>query len=247
MTTSLAVAEGVGNPHKSVIQLIRLNIGDFEDFGRVAFQMLPFETLGGTQKREVAILNEQQATLLMTYMRNNDVVRAFKKRLVKEFYTLASTAHDDSHLPRNYKEALLELVAKEEQREQLLLENRQKDEEIHDLKNLFKQGMTLPAFCKMLNGVNVNQVNAFFKDRGWLFHDGRDFRVASYARDRYLTENNTEISPHGREPFIRYKVTLLRKGAGRAYDYYRQGMLPMKKDWDGKFSHWKQDNPSDAA
>ncbi|WP_375614226.1 MULTISPECIES: Rha family transcriptional regulator [unclassified Bartonella] len=96
VTTSLKVAEGVGNTHKTVIQLVRKNIKDFEEFGRVAFEMLPFKTKGGKQKREVAILNESQATLLMTYMRNNDTVRAFKKALVKAFYELKSqsTARD---------------------------------------------------------------------------------------------------------------------------------------------------------
>ncbi|WP_375660418.1 Rha family transcriptional regulator, partial [Bartonella sp. CL74QHWL] len=79
VTTSLKIAEGVGNKHKTVIQLVRQNIKDFEELGRVAFEMLPFETKGGIQKREVAILNESQATLLMTYMRNNGTVRAFKK------------------------------------------------------------------------------------------------------------------------------------------------------------------------
>jgi hypothetical protein len=33
-------------------------------------------------------LNEQQATLLMTYLRNSEKVRNFKKRLVKEFYRM---------------------------------------------------------------------------------------------------------------------------------------------------------------
>ncbi|MCK9505889.1 MAG: phage regulatory protein/antirepressor Ant [Porticoccaceae bacterium] len=94
VTTSLAIADGVGNPHKSVLQLIRQNTSDLEEFGRVAFEMRPFETAGGTQNREVAILNEQQSTLLLTYMRNNDVVRAFKKRLVKAFFELASRPVD---------------------------------------------------------------------------------------------------------------------------------------------------------
>lgn len=33
-------------------------------------------------------LNEQQATLLMTYLRNTDVVRAFKKELVRQFFAM---------------------------------------------------------------------------------------------------------------------------------------------------------------
>lgn len=38
--------------------------------------------------REVAILSEDHATLLLTYMRNSDIVRDFKKRLVREFSRL---------------------------------------------------------------------------------------------------------------------------------------------------------------
>lgn len=87
-TTSLAIADGVGNQHKNVMELIRQNIGDFEEFGRVTFETRPFETNGGVQSKELAILNEPQATLLLTYMRNNEIVKRFKKQLVKAFYEL---------------------------------------------------------------------------------------------------------------------------------------------------------------
>lgn len=89
VTTSLVIAEGTDVQHKNVMAMIGNHLPDFEEFGRVAFETRPFETAGGTQERNVAILNEQHATLLMTYMRNSEVVREFKKRLVKAFYTLA--------------------------------------------------------------------------------------------------------------------------------------------------------------
>jgi len=38
----------------------------------------------GTTKSKEYFLNEQQATLLMTYLRNSEVVRSFKKELVKQ-------------------------------------------------------------------------------------------------------------------------------------------------------------------
>ena len=47
---------------------------DFLVSGRVAFEMHPSETAGGVQRREVAVLNEEHATLLMTHMRNSEVV-----------------------------------------------------------------------------------------------------------------------------------------------------------------------------
>lgn len=91
VTTTLVIAEGTAAQHASVIRLVRESLSDFEEFGRVGFEIRPFETAGGRQERTVAVLNEQQATLLMTYMRNSDVVREFKKRLVHAFYELAAS------------------------------------------------------------------------------------------------------------------------------------------------------------
>lgn len=88
LTTSLVIAEGVSIQHKNVMELVRKYHADLAEFGRVAFETLPFETKGGTQTREIALLNEQQATLLLTYMQNTAIVREFKKVLVKAFYNL---------------------------------------------------------------------------------------------------------------------------------------------------------------
>lgn len=89
VTTTFAIAEGTKNQHKNVLELVRTYLSDLEEFGRVAFETRSFETNGGTQQREVAILNEHQATLLLTYMRNSEVIRKFKKRLVREFFEMA--------------------------------------------------------------------------------------------------------------------------------------------------------------
>lgn len=48
--------------------------------------MRPFETDGGVQTRRIALLNEQQATFLMTLMRNTERVVEFKCALVQAFY-----------------------------------------------------------------------------------------------------------------------------------------------------------------
>ena len=90
-TTSLIIAEGTGIEHASIMKLIRNNLNDFNEFGRVRFEIQPFETAGGIQKREVAILNEQQTTLLFSYMRNSEIVKQFKIRLVKKFYEMRDT------------------------------------------------------------------------------------------------------------------------------------------------------------
>lgn len=89
-TTSLVIAGETGNEHRAVLQLIRANLDDLNEIGRVAFEMRPFETPGGTQRREVAELDEPAAALLMTYLRNGPVTKHFKKRLVAAFYAMRS-------------------------------------------------------------------------------------------------------------------------------------------------------------
>lgn len=88
MTTSLAIAEGVQLEHAAVIKLVRRYVEDLDSFGRVGFEIQPFDTAGGRQYREIAWLNEQQATFLLTLMRNSPVVIEFKKALVREFFAL---------------------------------------------------------------------------------------------------------------------------------------------------------------
>lgn len=113
---------------------------------------------------------------------------------------------------------------------------------IDHLENLFKEGMSHVQFCKGLNGVNVMQVGHFLERRNWLYNEsksGTRYRVAAYARDKYMTEHQQEITPHGKEAFISYTPILLRKGAVRLYELYLAGELPMKKSWDGLHTHDK--------
>ena len=113
---------------------------------------------------------------------------------------------------------------------------------IDHLENLFKEGMSHVQFCKGLNGVNVMQVGHFLEGRNWLYNEsksGTRYRVAAYARDKYMTEHQHEVAPHGKDPFISYTPILLRKGAVRLYELYLAGELPMKKNWDGLHTHDK--------
>lgn len=68
LTTSLIIANALERKHKFIIELIRNHEDDLNSVsGRVTFQTAPFETAGGTQNREIAFLNEQQTTLLITF------------------------------------------------------------------------------------------------------------------------------------------------------------------------------------
>ena len=126
----------------------------------------------------------------------------------------------------------------------LAIENKQKQEQIESLESLFRQGMTIPQFCKMLNGVNVMKVSEHLEEKSWLYNESRSgnskrWRVASYARDRYLTEEQQQIGIHGYESFIKFTPVLLQAGAVRLYQLYVKNELPMKKDWDGTFTQDK--------
>lgn len=140
-------------------------------------------------------------------------------------------------LPQTLPEALRFAAELAEQKEKLEIENT-------GLKNLFKEGMTTASFCKMLNGVNVNQVNHHLHNKNWLYNESKSgnnlrWRASSYARDKYLTEKQNQFIPHGEESFITYQPVLLKKGAQRIYEMYLNNELPMKKTWNGLHTHDK--------
>jgi phage antirepressor YoqD-like protein len=91
-TSTLVIAYGTDNDHASVFKLVKNYQSDLEEFGILGFEIQKSGNAG--RPLEYALLNEQQATLIMTYMRNSDIVRTFKKQLVKAFYELAHAATD---------------------------------------------------------------------------------------------------------------------------------------------------------
>ena len=96
VTTTLAIAEGTQVQHKNVLELLRTYLDDLKEFGSVAFETRPREAgKHGGGDVEYATLNEQQSTLLLTYMRNSDIVRGFKKRLVKAFWEMVNRPQID--------------------------------------------------------------------------------------------------------------------------------------------------------
>ncbi|ECN8543067.1 ORF6N domain-containing protein [Salmonella enterica subsp. enterica serovar Newport] len=143
------------------------------------------------------------------------------------------------------KELALMVIEAEERAEATALENKTLNATVESLEKHFTKGMTIPAFCKGLNGVNVSKMSWWAFQRKWLYNDQRDpeknpkWRVASYARDKYLTEDETKITPHGQDEFKKFTPVLLEQGCHRLYQLYMKGELPMKKTWNGEYSHDK--------
>ena len=84
-TLSSIVAECAEIKHRHLKVLLNKHREDFESFGKVTFKISPSES--GQNVRDY-ILNEQQATLLITYLRNTEPVKEFKKNLVKAFFEM---------------------------------------------------------------------------------------------------------------------------------------------------------------
>ena len=84
-TLSSIISDNAEITHHAVKEQIRKHLAELEKFGKVAFKMTPLES--GQSKRDY-VLNEQQATLLITFLRNTAPVISFKLALVKAFFEL---------------------------------------------------------------------------------------------------------------------------------------------------------------
>ena len=88
-TTSEVIAECAAVAHDTVQKMITRHEADFKSFGLIGFEIRkPPEGSKGGRPQKIYHLNEQQATLLLTYLRNSDAVRAFKMELVRQFFQM---------------------------------------------------------------------------------------------------------------------------------------------------------------
>ena len=85
-TTSEIIAECAEVTHHTIQELLRKHKADFENYGIIAFEMRKLDGRGRPMK--IYRLNEQQVTLLITYLKNTEPVRQFKMNLVKAFFEM---------------------------------------------------------------------------------------------------------------------------------------------------------------
>ncbi|MFU2205312.1 Rha family transcriptional regulator [Streptococcus pluranimalium] len=85
-TTSEIIAECAEVQHHTVTRLLRNHKERFEAFGFYGFEIHKLDGKGRPKK--VYHLNEQQATLLITYLDNTPQVVKFKTNLVKAFFEM---------------------------------------------------------------------------------------------------------------------------------------------------------------
>ena len=84
-TLSSIVAGCTGLQHHTITKTIRKHQTRFEQFGKVGFKIQAMES---GQNTKDYILNEQQATLLVTFLKNTEQVANFKTNLVKAFFEM---------------------------------------------------------------------------------------------------------------------------------------------------------------
>lgn len=106
LACSDVIAAGMKAQHKSVLQLLRRHAATLMQFGPLAFEVRK----SGGRPTEVAMLNERQAALLISLMRNNDEVIAFKANLIAEFYRMRDALNQRT---ANLWQQMQALIAKE--------------------------------------------------------------------------------------------------------------------------------------
>ena len=84
-TTSLVIAEGANVTHRKVKETIRKHSDFLKTLGLLG--AYPTESSGG-RPETFYLLNEQQATFLITLLKNTETVVAFKLELVRQFYAM---------------------------------------------------------------------------------------------------------------------------------------------------------------
>ncbi|MEB0226281.1 phage antirepressor KilAC domain-containing protein [Pseudomonas sp. 10S4] len=181
VTTTLAIAAGCEVDHASVIKLARTYQSDLQEFGLLDFKS---ESTGG-RPTEFALLNEQQSTLILTYMRNSAIVREFKKRLVKDFWRLvhakpafdyAAALNDPRTLLALLTDNVKKVVALEADNTELSHENLMLEQKVaaDAPKTAFFDAVTVThetysvAEAAKLIGTGQNRLMAFLRQRRWV-------------------------------------------------------------------------------
>ncbi|HDR2889539.1 TPA: ORF6N domain-containing protein [Enterobacter asburiae] len=179
-------------------------------------------------------------------MLETDQAWGYHEDLVEFYFTQRDAiAASSTQVALSRKQLAMMVIEAEERAEAAALENKTLSVTVENLEKHFTKGMTLPAFGKALNGVNTSKITWWAYQRGWIYNEQPDpekeprWRVKSYARDKYLTEQDIQIKDVGKEPFTKKKIVLLQKGTHRIYQLYLKGELPMKTTWNGEFSHDK--------
>ena len=186
VTTTLAIAKGCKVDHASVIKLVRTYQGDLQEFGPIGFEIQKGSSLpqgGFARATEYAVLNEQQSTLIMTYMRNGPVVREFKKTLVKAFWELVRGK--GFSVPKTRADALRLAADLEEQNAALAIENHKLEVKVeqhapkvafHDMVVVSHKKYNAAQAAKII-GTGRTRLLQFMRQKGWVTRSNEPYQA----------------------------------------------------------------------
>lgn len=141
-------------------------------------------------------------------------------------------------LPQTYIEALEELLVTKKEAARLESETKRLNSVCNAMASHFEDGMSIVEFCRQLNGVNINKVQAELVKKKVLIKSFGKFKVSSRCRDQYFREVPTgEYEDGTGNKITTTKLVVLKKGAKWLYSQYLKGELPMKVSWDKSFTH----------
>lgn len=190
--SSLIIAGRTDNQHASVLRIVRDNQADFESFGHLGFEIQDRPGVPGPALT-VAHLNEPQATLLMTYMRNSEVVKNFKIALVAEFYRMRQALAPQFALPQTHAEALRELAATVE-RNALLEAKAIADEPKVEYVDRFVADNDLRLLRNVAKsiGVTESELRARLIEQKWIYAE----HTTRWSESKQEKETVTRYSPY---------------------------------------------------
>ncbi|HDS7327743.1 hypothetical protein B9Q37_25440 [Enterobacter kobei] len=255
VVTTEQLAAGYGTDEVNIRKNLSRNLERFEE-GKHYFLLTGSELKGFKNLvPESHLVNKHTSQLIlwtergaarMSKVVDTDQAWGYHEDLVEFYFTQRDAiAAPSTQVALTRKQLALMVIEAEERAEAAALENKTLSVTVENLEKHFTKGMTLPAFGKALNGVNTSKITWWAYQRGWIYNEQPDpekeprWRVKSYARDKYLTEQDIQIKDVGKEPFTKKKIVLLQKGTHRIYQLYLKGELPMKTTWNGEFSHDK--------
>lgn len=255
VVTTEQLAAGYGTDEVNIRKNLSRNLERFEE-GKHYFLLTGSELKGFKNLvPESHLVNKHTSQLIlwtergaarMSKVVDTDQAWGYHEDLVEFYFTQRDAiAAPSTQVALSRKQLALMVIEAEERAEAAALENKTLSVTVENLEKHFTKGMTLPAFGKALNGVNTSKITWWAYQRGWIYNEQPDpekeprWRVKSYARDKYLTEQDIQIKDVGKEPFTKKKIVLLQKGTHRIYQLYLKGELPMKTTWNGEFSHDK--------
>jgi phage regulator Rha-like protein len=110
-TTSDVIAEYSQISHHAVQQMISKHATVLRSFGVIAFEMRkPPKGSKGGKPETIYHLTEEQASLLITFLKNTEPVIRFKKELVRQFYAMRTELYKRQALREALKPIRRELT-----------------------------------------------------------------------------------------------------------------------------------------